>query len=99
MADSSIHVPAQGLERILQGLQDQIVELRTQLTAERMQNMQQQQQALQAQAPVTTYIVKSPRPTPFHGKKGKSINTWIGKVERYFELCQMNDPAIRMRYA
>jgi hypothetical protein len=99
MADDSIHAPAQELERILHGLQDQIVELRTQLTAERTQNMQQQQQAPQAQAPVTTYVVKPPRPTPFHGKKGESIDTWIGKAERYFELCQMNNSATRTRYA
>ena len=67
----------------LRELQDQIVNLQTQLRLEH--HVQQQTASALEQAPLPE-IVNTRRPPPFHGYDSEDVNQWLDKLENYLKL-------------
>ena len=86
-AETPSHLTMDG--QLLNGLQDQIAQLQTQLQQQRLQQ-QKTTRALE-KAPIPDSSATQ-RPAPFHGYDSEDVVRWLNKIESYLKLRRI-DPA------
>ena len=86
-AETSSHLTMDA--QLLNGLQDQIAQLQTQLQQQRLQQ-QKTTRALE-KAPIPDSSATQ-RPAPFHGYDSEDVIRWLNKIESYLKLRRI-DPA------